>query len=194
MNKKRIGFYPGTFDPVHDGHIAFAMAAIDSCNLEQVIFLPENKPRGKHNVTDIHHRTELLRFATDNLSDLSVTVLEADKFTIDSTLPILQEIAGDHPLTILLGSDIAMTLNTWTGIGGALKSIQFAIGIRSQSNSKNIMNAMGQIETQYMVSPDYVLVETPLAYMSSTQIKQGNICLGTPAMEHYASLHHLYSR
>jgi cytidyltransferase-like protein len=52
---KHIGIYPGSFDPVHEGHFAFAKAALETGRLDTVIFLPEMKPRGKPQVTPSNH-------------------------------------------------------------------------------------------------------------------------------------------
>jgi nicotinate-nucleotide adenylyltransferase len=42
-----IGIYAGTFDPVHDGHIAFAKAAISKANLDKVVIVAEKEPYRK---------------------------------------------------------------------------------------------------------------------------------------------------
>lgn len=40
----RIGIYSGSFNPVHAGHIAFALQALESANLKTIYFLPERRP------------------------------------------------------------------------------------------------------------------------------------------------------
>ena len=62
----RVGIYPGAFDPVHKGHIAFALAAITAHQLDKVFFLPEPSPRHKQGVKALDHRVEMVRLATAN--------------------------------------------------------------------------------------------------------------------------------
>ena len=45
--RKSVGIYSGTFDPVHTGHVAFALEAAQVANLQKVVFLPEETPREK---------------------------------------------------------------------------------------------------------------------------------------------------
>ena len=49
----RIGIYAGTFDPVHAGHVAFALQSLEAAKLDRVYFLPERRPRGKRQVKNI---------------------------------------------------------------------------------------------------------------------------------------------
>ena len=38
--KSRVGVFGGTFDPVHVGHLAIALAALESIPLDRVLFVP----------------------------------------------------------------------------------------------------------------------------------------------------------
>ena len=60
---KRIGIFAGTFDPVHKGHISFALQAIEAAGLDEVVFLPEPRPRHKQSVTDQSHRIAMINLA-----------------------------------------------------------------------------------------------------------------------------------
>ncbi|MGH9417185.1 MAG: nicotinate (nicotinamide) nucleotide adenylyltransferase [Terriglobales bacterium] len=41
---QRVGILGGTFDPVHRGHVALALAAIQACRLRRVYFVPAPRP------------------------------------------------------------------------------------------------------------------------------------------------------
>lgn len=56
----RIGIYNGSFDPVHAGHIVFALKAQKLAGLDEVYFVPERRPQ--HGATPEHyvHRSVML--------------------------------------------------------------------------------------------------------------------------------------
>jgi cytidyltransferase-like protein len=61
--QSRIGIYSGTFDPVHAGHMAFALQAMQEAKLDRLYFLPERRPRYKQGVEHFAHRVAMLERA-----------------------------------------------------------------------------------------------------------------------------------
>jgi len=62
---QRIALYGGTFDPVHEGHVAIARAAHQALDLDRVIFLPAFRSPHKTDVDSVsgEHRAAMLRLA-----------------------------------------------------------------------------------------------------------------------------------
>lgn len=59
----RIGIYSGSFDPVHAGHIVFALKAQRIAGLEQVYFVPERRPQHGAEPEHYVHRSVMLKAA-----------------------------------------------------------------------------------------------------------------------------------
>jgi nicotinate-nucleotide adenylyltransferase len=59
----RIGIYSASFDPVHAGHIVFALKAQKIAGLEQIYFVPERKPQHGTEPEHYVHRTVMLKHA-----------------------------------------------------------------------------------------------------------------------------------
>ncbi len=59
----RVGIYSGGFDPIHAGHIVFALKAQKVAGLEQVYFVPERRPRHGSEPEHYVHRTVMLQRA-----------------------------------------------------------------------------------------------------------------------------------
>jgi nicotinate-nucleotide adenylyltransferase len=59
----RIGIYSGSFNPVHAGHIVFALKAQKIAGLEQVYFVPERRPQHGSEPEHYVHRTIMLGHA-----------------------------------------------------------------------------------------------------------------------------------
>ena len=43
MNRRRLGIYGGSFDPIHLGHLLLAESAREELGMEQVIFVPAKR-------------------------------------------------------------------------------------------------------------------------------------------------------
>ena len=168
----RIGIFPGTFDPVHDGHIAFALESLKACRLDEVIFLPEHSPRGKHSVTSLPTRTEQLRQQIAPHPRLRVLELVSRQFTVQDTLPELRQIFAGHNLTLLIGSDIAHTfLYRWEGLEELLSEMSLAIGLRNQDTPDIIKRIIRQLESSHGLAIRHNIISTPHKAVSSSHIR-----------------------
>lgn len=170
----RIGIYSGTFDPIHQGHMAFAQAAIRACELDEVVFLPERRPRNKQNVTDISHRVALIERATGAIASLRALELKSDQFTVKDTLPELRTAFNSAHLTFLVGSDVVRTFTyRWEGLDVLFDQISFAVGVRADDASDEIAEIMTEMGQEYNVTPRYTFIDTPDASLASSLIRGG---------------------
>jgi len=74
-----IGFFGGSFDPIHRGHLALARAAAERYGLRQVLFVTANVPphKQKHTVTAFVHRHAMVALATQDDKQFLPSLLEA---------------------------------------------------------------------------------------------------------------------
>jgi nicotinate-nucleotide adenylyltransferase len=169
---RKIGVYPGTFDPVHAGHIAFSDETLKVCGLDEIIFLPDPSPRGKSDASHILQRVALLSEATAPIENLRVMHLGDETFTVHGTLPQLREQFGDCELTLLVGSDIVRTfLYRWEGLNVLLRQMPLAIGMRTGDSPDEMRAIIGGLEREHNISIPYELIDTQHANISSSQLK-----------------------
>ena len=174
----KIGLYAGTFDPVHDGHLAFAMSALQACGLEKVIFLPEPQPRGKQGVTAIAQRVDMLGLATAQHPGLAVYALPDAQFTVTKTLPALRALFGDD-ITLLVGSDVAQSMPYWQDAALLFDSVQLAVGLR--------------VGDEVPVLPAKVtIVPTSHAHVAASLVRQGASRDIPKEVREYINTNHLY--
>jgi nicotinate-nucleotide adenylyltransferase len=167
---RRVGIYSGTFDPIHAGHIAFAMEALRACGLDEVIFLPERRPRGKHDVSDVKHRAAQIRQALPD-ERLRVVVLPADTFTVAETLPQLQAMFSGSELTLLVGSDVVRTFPyRWDGLDILLQNVSLAIGMRDDDEAE-ITTILQSLEKQHAIPVRYNIIRTEHAHLASSHLR-----------------------
>ena len=135
--RERVGIFAGSFDPVHKGHIAFALQALKEANLSTVYFLPEPKPRRKTGVTHISHRVAMLERALRPHSALKTLELPDKEFSVTKTMPRLKQKLPDTELFLLIGADSELEhLPNWPLAGQLLKNFGLIIAERSQDKEK----------------------------------------------------------
>jgi nicotinate-nucleotide adenylyltransferase len=78
-----IGFFGGSFDPIHRGHLALANAAADRYALRQLLFVTAGVPphKQKHPLTPFLHRYAMVTLATQDDRRFLPSLLEAPKDT-----------------------------------------------------------------------------------------------------------------
>lgn len=135
---KRIGIYAGTFDPVHVGHVTFALQSLKAAKLDEVYFLPERRPRTKQQVEHYGHRVAMLKKALKPHPQFDVLDLVDVNFSVERTLPFLRNKFTDNKLVFLFGSDVIEGLADWPKSETLLKDSEFVIGLRSQNDRKDI--------------------------------------------------------
>lgn len=192
-----IGIYSGTFDPIHPGHIAFAEEAMRACCLDEVVFLPEQNPRGKNNVTDMIHRVALIQRATATIPGLRVMQLASERFTVRQTLPELRRIFSVSHLTFLVGSDVVRTfLYRWEGLDMLLGEVSFAIGLRANDSPEEMIDIMTQLSHDYNNPANYTLISTSEADLASSQLRNGVADMSRlhPGVLDYMQEHQLYAQ
>jgi nicotinate-nucleotide adenylyltransferase len=109
--------YGGTFDPVHNGHLAVARAARDATHA-QVFLLPAADPPHKGTThADAQQRARMLDLAIAGESGLKVDRRELRRqgpsYTIDTLLELRGELGNDVPIAWLVGGDSLNQLHTW---------------------------------------------------------------------------------
>jgi nicotinate-nucleotide adenylyltransferase len=191
----RIGIYAGTFDPVHGGHVAFALQALAAARLDEVYFLPERQPRGKQDVEHFGHRVGMLERALKPHPQLKVLEMVDTKFSVKRTLPQLQQRFKGGRLVFLFGSDIVPGLADWPHAEQLLKGNELVIGIRSRDRRRKLR---GIIET-WQPRPEAVfLFDSHAAAVSSGKVRAALRLRkkSTPGLlksvERYSDRHWLY--
>jgi nicotinate-nucleotide adenylyltransferase len=169
---RKIGIYPGTFDPVHSGHIAFSREAMRACGLEEVIFLPDPSPRGKAEATHILQRLALLEEALAHHEYVRALHIGEEMFTVQATLPELRRRFDGCELTLLIGSDVVRTfIYRWDGLDILLREMSLAIGMRVGDSPEEMKRIIRELENEHALTIRHKLVTTEYAAISSSRIR-----------------------
>ena len=76
----RLGLFGGTFDPIHDGHLAVASLALEKLDLDKVLFVPAADPYLRSTpVASVTHRCEMVRIAIASQPNFSISMVDATR-------------------------------------------------------------------------------------------------------------------
>jgi nicotinate-nucleotide adenylyltransferase len=114
----RLGIFGGSFDPVHNAHLALARACQEQAKLDEVWFTPTAiqplKQKGPR-ATD-SHRLEIIRLAIKDEPTWRVCSIEIDRggfsYTVDTLRQIYEELP-DAGLFFLFGADALHDVAKW---------------------------------------------------------------------------------
>ncbi|MCL2873211.1 MAG: nicotinate-nucleotide adenylyltransferase [Betaproteobacteria bacterium] len=114
---RAVGFLGGTFDPVHEGHLAIARAVGVHFGLDQVRLVPAQAPVHRPApVASAADRLAMLRLAVAPYPELAIDTREFDSRERNYTLLTLQSLRAELPEAALLwiiGEDAFALLPGW---------------------------------------------------------------------------------
>jgi nicotinate-nucleotide adenylyltransferase len=127
---ERVGIFGGTFDPVHVGHLAAAMAARHQLSLDRVLLVVARDPWQKSGsvAAPAELRYEMVCAALDGVAGLEPSRLELDRPGPTYTIDTVDELARpDRDLFLILGRDAATGLHTWKRVDELRAAVTLAV-------------------------------------------------------------------
>ncbi|MDR2870976.1 MAG: nicotinate-nucleotide adenylyltransferase [Xanthomonadaceae bacterium] len=110
-------YYGGTFDPVHDGHLAIARAACEALNSEVTLMPAADPPHRAAPGADAQQRCAMLELAIADDPRLRIDRREllrtGPSYTVDTLQDLRSEYGEDAPLALLIGADSLLALPDW---------------------------------------------------------------------------------
>ncbi|HEX4036892.1 MAG TPA: nicotinate (nicotinamide) nucleotide adenylyltransferase [Acidobacteriaceae bacterium] len=134
----RIGFFGGSFDPPHRGHIALARLAIDRLGLERVLFAPVGVQPLKRDrsQTTFADRAAMTELTIAGEPALELSLIDAPRrdgrpnYTIDALRRLRPTLAPADHLFFLMGADSFLSIGHWHRAANLLLSCDFIVASR----------------------------------------------------------------
>lgn len=170
-----IGILGGTFDPIHNGHIALAKYALANCGMSRIIFLPANVSPFKlgRKMADESHRVNMIRLITDENPQFDVDTVEVDSNNVSYTYSTLMDLKKKYPedrLYFILGTDSFLALEKWYKGVPLLETFSFIVGARPGYRDDEIDLMKFHYETKY--GSEIIKMTNDMLDISSTEIKR----------------------
>ncbi|MBQ3424185.1 MAG: nicotinate-nucleotide adenylyltransferase [Clostridia bacterium] len=169
----KVGILGGTFDPVHNGHIEIALAAMAELGLDQVALMPSGDPPHKTKATDRQDRLHMARLAVESHPGLYVSDREISRAGTTYTVDTLSTLTVEHPeveWTYILGADALYKLDTWREFPRIARLCSFAGVSRPDCDEDMARLRAGAISACYHTRVCLLPVRGPA--LSSTAVRR----------------------
>ncbi len=208
----RVGLLGGTFDPVHNGHLALARTARRYCSLDEIWLLPAALPPHKTGepLTSFAHRARMIELAladepTLHLSEIEAT-LPRPSYTIDTLTCLQNQQAQPADYFFIIGADAFLEIRTWKAYHQVLAAVDWIVcgrGPLIREQLRELAHELGyQDQGDDLLDPvsrkQIFLPSQVLPDISSSQIRQRLVeglpvanLLPSPVLG-YLHEHHLY--
>ncbi len=163
-DRKRIGVFGGTFDPIHFGHVHLLTELLNSKKFDEIIVIPAGDPWQKNPKVPSEYRFEMTQIALKELP-LKVSDLEIKRngptYALD-TYQELEALYGDQDFVWIIGSDVINSLSSWHEIERLAQSVEFLVVKRPQSKV-DVTNVPAFVK--------YSKIEVDALDISATQVR-----------------------
>ena len=194
----RIGIFGGSFDPVHNAHVALAQLALDELQLDELRWVPAGRPWQKARaLTDAVHREAMLRLAIAGEPRFTLSRIELERRGSSFTLDTVREMQALQPGAawfLVIGHDQYAGFHSWQGWQELLARVTLAVANRSDAGAPGAaLPADAAVQRAA-----HRTVALPMMDVSSTDIReriahgQGIDDLVPPAVARYIDKHDLY--
>ena len=129
----RIGILGGTFDPPHIGHLAVAVEVRHALDLDRVVLVAANQPWQKHGrraISPAADRLAMVAASVEGLDGIEADDREIRRGGPSYTIDTLEELGEEDPSSerfVVVGSDAASTIDTWTRADDLSRSATFVV-------------------------------------------------------------------
>jgi nicotinate-nucleotide adenylyltransferase len=128
--RKRVGILGGTFNPPHLGHLIIANEVLHALKLEEVRFMPNQKPPHKKMADKVteEQRLAMTELAIQDHEKFKLETIELKRkgcsYTYD-TMQLLKAQEPDVDFYFIIGADMIEYLPKWYKVSELCKLVQF---------------------------------------------------------------------
>ena len=129
----RLGLLGGSFNPVHNGHLAIARQTREALGLDQILFVPTSHPPHKPNgsLAPAQDRYEMVRLAISSDPTFAISDVEINRpgksYSIDTIRLLQQTYGAQTQLFFLIGLDAFLDFPSWREPRTLLQLCRFVV-------------------------------------------------------------------
>jgi nicotinate-nucleotide adenylyltransferase len=115
----KLGVFGGTFDPIHNGHLAVADEVREELNMDRVLFVPTGQPwlKSDRPITAAKHRVEMVRLAITGRAYCQMSMIEIERkgpsYTLDTMAELWKRLGDGDEQFFIMGWGSLNELPQW---------------------------------------------------------------------------------
>jgi len=181
-----LGVLGGTFDPIHNGHLAAGLRAQAALSLAKILVVPSRIPPHRTTGAPPEARFDMAKLAAAEHQGWTASAIELKREGPSYTFDTLTELAGTQNFFII-GADAFAEIATWSRYPAVLDLAHFIVvarpGITLHSLQARVPDLADRMTTPDLFKPEasspqtdrqtrVILLETATPDVSSTEIRR----------------------
>lgn len=171
----KTGLFGGTFDPIHNGHLAVAEDMRLKLELDRIIFIPARLPwlKSFRQLSKGHHRVEMVKLAVASNPCFEVSEMEMERpgpsYTVDTVEEMRASLGLADEIYFIAGADAIMDMPLWKEPERVMSLCQIAAARRPGAPDIDAVALQSVIP---QASSCVRIIDVPQVDISSTAIRE----------------------
>ena len=176
--KKKVLLFGGSFDPIHNGHIAVARYAIEHIGADELVFIPAHRSPHKQLLPGAiaSERLHMIELAIAGEQRMRVSDCEVKReppsYTIDTVRYFRGQYGDDTEFYWLVGADMLNDLPRWYRIRELLDECTICLMLRPEFETPKLDRFMDIFGHEQVGKLEQNIILNPLVDISSTEIRR----------------------
>ena len=151
---KKIGILGGSFDPIHNGHLAIAESAYRDFSLDEVWLIPAGHSPNKDEkkMTSAYTRADMVALAIEQIPYFKLSMYEIEKEGTSYTYLTLSDFKERYPDTtfyFIMGADSLDYFEKWRHPEIICEKAIILVSVRDDMDSEDIHSKISQIKSLF---------------------------------------------
>lgn len=171
---RKIGILGGTFNPIHNGHLALAECALEQLSLDEIWFMPSNQTNLKKGLYILpgEARKVLIELAICDKERFRLSDMELKREGITYTFETLCELRSLYPedaFYFILGADCLFSIEKWMQPMQIMSNATLVSAIRGDADKDALNMQANYLRQTYLAQ--IILLDFPKEDISSSEIR-----------------------
>lgn len=148
----------GSFNPIHNGHLAMAKAALQSNKIDEVWFVvsPHNPLKDLSILAPAEDRAHMVSLAIHGEEKIKLCTIEFNMPTPSYTVNTIHQLKSEYPsfhFHILCGTDVVNSLPAWHKFEELIQEVKFMVCSRETHEEISSNDFMKKFSSQFEFIP-----------------------------------------
>lgn len=181
----KIGLFPGSFNPIHIGHLLIATFMAEEFELDKIWFIvsPHNPMKDPKTLANENDRLKMVQLSIQKKNNFVVSDIEFNLPKPSYTIQTLDLLKGQFPLnnfSLIIGGDNLTSFKKWKDYERILEENQILIYNRAYNDSdqnliehKNIhYRQLPQLDISSTMIRERIKSEKSIDFMVTNEVKK----------------------